>query len=238
VKSSTVCVVAAIGCTSGAHRSPAPAPPAAAAHDHHHHHHGPVDHDFSDAKKWAEVFDDPERDTWQHPDEVVALLNAGPGQIVADLGAGTGYFERYLTRAVGGAGQVLALDTEPHMVEYIRQRALRELWGNVTATVVTATDPGLPLAGVDRVLIVNTWHHLPDRANYATVLATALRPGGAIAVVDFTIESPTGPPPALRVAADTVVAELAAAGLHAVIASESLPNQYIVVAIKPTRSRP
>lgn len=230
---------------------PAPAPTdhadhhAATDHADHHAHHGHgehhghtaghVDHDFSDVGKWVAVFDDPARDSWQRPEEVVALLGPGPGHVVVDIGAGTGYFERYLTRAVGGAGQVLALDTEPKLVEHISERAKRELWPNVTARVVPADDPGLPTAGVDRVLIVDTWHHLPERAAYARKLAAALRPGGSIAVVDFTLDAPMGPPPAMRLGADVVAAELRAAGLTAHIASEQLPHQYVVIATKAGR---
>jgi predicted methyltransferase len=218
--------------------SPKPAPTAAtpaSATPAHHGHHGPSgDHDFSDAAAWAKVFDDPARDAWQKPDEVVALLGALPGQIIADVGAGTGYFERYLSRAVGGAGKVLALDDEPAMITYLQERAAREMWPNVVAQVVTAGDPALPIAGVDRILVVDTWHHLPDRPRYARALADALRPGGAIAIVDFTGDALLGPPKAARIAPEAVVADLTAAGLKAVIADESLPHQYVVIGRKPT----
>ncbi|MBK7073122.1 MAG: methyltransferase domain-containing protein [Myxococcales bacterium] len=224
-------------CGGGATKPPAaPAPAGHAAHaGHHGHHAGHAAHDFADAAHWATVFDDPARDAWQKPDEVVALLAPGPGQIVADIGAGTGYFEPYLTRAVGGAGKILALDSEPAMVAYIAQRATAELWSNVVAQVIAADDPGLPTAGVDRVLIVDTWHHLPDRPRYAAKLALALRPGGTLAVVDFTRDAPMGPPAVARLDAATVAAELTAAGLVARIADESLPHQYVVLATKPTR---
>ncbi|MBK9030545.1 MAG: methyltransferase domain-containing protein [Myxococcales bacterium] len=227
---------AAAACGGAAHPAPPPPPPdhAAAHHAGHDHHAGHVDHDFADATAWAKVFDDPARDAWQKPAEVVALLDPGPGHTVADIGAGTGYFERYLTRAVGGAGQILALDTEPTMVAYITERAQRELWSNVVARVVTPDDPALPLAAVDRILIVDTWHHLPDRAAYAAKLAAALRPGSTLAVVDFDLAAPMGPPVAARLAPGIVVAELTAAGLVAHVAEESLPHQYVVIATKPT----
>ena len=121
------------------------------------------------------------------------------------------------------------------MVAYIAQRATAELWSNVVAQVIAADDPGLPTAGVDRVLIVDTWHHLPDRPRYAAKLALALRPGGTLAVVDFTRDAPMGPPAVARLDAATVAAELTAAGLVARIADESLPHQYVVLATKPTR---
>jgi predicted methyltransferase len=217
-------------------RAPAAARPAhdggGGHHQHGGHHAEHADHDFADADRWAAVFDDPARDEWQRPDEVVALLELAPGLVVADLGAGTGYFEHRLSRAVGGAGKVLALDVEPAMVRHLEERGRREGWGSVEARVVPVDDPGLGEASVDRVLIVDTWHHLGDRGAYAGKLARALRAGGRIAVVDFTIEAPVGPPPAARLPAAAVVAELAAAGLDAGIADESLPHQYVVIAVR------
>src|SRR5882672_603308 len=73
---------------------------------------GPLVHRFEHAEQWAKQFDDPARDAWQRPQEVVAALMIRPGMTVADIGAGTGYFEPWLSRAVGGSGMVLALDIE------------------------------------------------------------------------------------------------------------------------------
>jgi len=224
-------VLALAACGRAATPTPTATTATPAAHGHHQ---ASADHDFADAAAWAEVFDDPARDAWQKPDEVVALLGALPGQVVADVGAGTGYFEGYLSRAVGGAGTVYALDSEPAMIAYLEARATRELWSNVRAQVSPVDAPGLPPAAIDRVLIVDTWHHLPDRPGYARLLAAALRPGGAIAVVDFTPDATIGPPAAARISAQTVVDELTAAGLVATIVAENLPHQYVVVARKST----
>lgn len=195
---------------------------AAPAPEHHAH------HDFHDAAAWAQRFDDPSRDAWQKPDEVVALLQLRPGMTVADLGAGTGYLEPHLSRAVGELGHVLALDVEPSMVEYLRARATREGLANVEARRVAPDDPGLAPASVDRVVIVDTWHHLPDRASYVRKLAAALVPGGTVTIIDFTPESTMGPRVAERVTADQAVAELRAGGLRAEIVPETLPEQYVV----------
>src|SRR5262245_13412515 len=86
---------------------------------------------FDDPAAWAKVFDDPARDAWQRPQEVVAALGLRPGQRVADLGAGTGYFSRHLSRAVGPTGAVLAVDPEPNLVAWLRDRAEREGTANV-----------------------------------------------------------------------------------------------------------
>jgi len=156
--------------------------------------------------------------------------------VVADVGAGTGYFEPYLAKAVGATGRVLALDAEPHMVAYLKQRAKKEALANVAVQQVVATDPGLAEGSVDRVLIVNTWHHVPQRPQYAAALNRALRPGGFVVVVDFTAESPEGPPAHARLSPGTVIAELQTGGLTARTIAESLPLQYVVIGQKPGAS--
>src|SRR5688572_930222 len=161
------------------------------AHDHSKHH----QHRFDDAEAWAKQFDDPARDAWQKPDEVVRLMEIRPGMLVVDLGAGTGYFLQHLSRAVGPDGRVLALDVEQSMVEHMTRRAQASGLSNVEARAVAPDDPGLAPASVDRILIVNTWHHLPERERYAKKLAAALKENGEIWIVDFTKESPIGPPP-------------------------------------------
>ena len=197
------------------------------ATDHSKHH----DHRFTDAEEWAKRFDDPSRDAWQKPEEVVRLMAIQPGMTVVDLGAGTGYFLPHLSKAVGSDGKVLALDVEQSMVDYMTKRAAAQGMPNVEARVVAPDDPGLAEASVDRILIVNTWHHLPDRDQYAKKLAAALSERGEIWIVDFTKESPIGPPAEFRFQADEV--QQALAPLTAAIVEESLPNQFIVRAGRP-----
>lgn len=187
-------------------------------------------HDFKGAEEWAKVFDDPARDAWQRPDDVVALLQVKPKMTVSDIGAGTGYFVGRLSKKVGPAGFVIATDVEPDMIRYLDQRITREGWPNVRAALAGTGDPGLGEATVDRILIVDVWHHIEDRRAYAAKLATALRPGGVIAVVDFDKDAKHGPPPEHRLAPEVVVEELKSAGLTAELAKEKLPEQYVVIA--------
>jgi ubiquinone/menaquinone biosynthesis C-methylase UbiE len=184
----------------------------------------------------VKAFEGPARDSWQKPDQVVSLLELQPGNIVADVGAGTGYFVPRLAKAVGPTGRVLALDVEPHMVTYLQQRAKKEALDNVTVQLVKGNDPGLAEHSVDRLLVVNTWHHIPQRAQYSAAMNRALRPGGFVLVVDFTAESPQGPPAHARLSTATVIAELQAGGLVARVVPESLPHQYVVVGQKPGAS--
>jgi arsenite methyltransferase len=197
--------------------------------------HGPggPHHAFADADAWTQVFDDPTRDAWQRPDEVLRALELGPAMTVADVGAGTGYFSVRLARAVP-RGEVIATDLEPDMVRFLRERARREKLPNLRAIQATSTASGLTESSVDRILVVHVWHHLAARGEYARGLAAALRPGGRVFVVDFSPTARRGPPASLRVAPEAVVAALEAAGLSAEVSPFTLPDQYIVAA----RQRP
>jgi ubiquinone/menaquinone biosynthesis C-methylase UbiE len=184
--------------------------------------------DFSHTEHFAAHFDDADRDAWQKPKTVVALLALKAGDRVVDLGAGTGYFVPALSQAVGERGRVLAIDSERNMVEHVKRRAADSGLKNVDARLVQPDDPGLESDAWDRVLVVNTWHHIDDRVRYTQKLARALKPGGALVIVDFTRESDIGPPQHHRLSADEVTGELRAGGLSARILEEDLPKQYVV----------
>jgi ubiquinone/menaquinone biosynthesis C-methylase UbiE len=212
-------------------QSTAPEPSAAAAA--HEHSHG-MHKDFSDAKGFSKSFDDPERDAWQRPAEVIEHMKIAPGSVVADLGTGTGYFLGWLSRAVGPSGKVLALDVESEMIRFVTERAEQQRLTNVEPRQVAADDPGLAAGSVARVLIVDTWHHIDDRPQYARKLAAALGPGGEVWIVDFTADSDIGPPARYRVSPEQAVSELAGGGLKAeIVQGETLPKQYIVRGVRP-----
>jgi SAM-dependent methyltransferase len=198
-----------------------------AAHDGHAHHHH---HRFEDAEAWAKQFDDPSRDAWQRPEAVLDFIGLAPDAKVADLGAGTGYFTVRLARRVP-RGQVLASDIEPDMVRYLGERAAEEGLDNVLPIQGKPDDPALPEA-VDVAFMCNVAHHIEDRTGYFRKLAAQLQPGGRVIVVDFEKDAPDdvpGPPPAMRVARDALVAELELAGFELVRADGAiLPHQYIV----------
>lgn len=184
-------------------------------------------HSFADVERFARMFDDPARDEWQRPADVVAMLELSAGMTVADLGAGTGYFMPHLAAAVGDGGRVLALDTEPNMVAHMQTRAEEAGLAQIEAREVSPDDAGLEPGSVDRILVVDTWHHIAERPAYAARLAEALRPGGFVLVVDFTLDAPEGPPAAMRLPPETVVEELNGA-LDAELLEEELPRQYVV----------
>ncbi|AKT40451.1 class I SAM-dependent methyltransferase [Chondromyces crocatus] len=217
----------------------APHGPDAHAHDHHGHDHaaghahGPLVHRFERADDWTAQFDSPDRDAWQKPTDVVAAMGITPGMTVADIGAGTGYFLPHLVRAVGPTGKVLALDVEADMVRYLKERATRERLTTVQPRLVPYDDPQLQPASVDRILIVDTWHHIPDRPQYTQKLRDGLKPGGILVVVDFTETARRGPPKHHRISPDQVATELKAGGLVPTRANVDLPDQYVVLGRRP-----
>lgn len=199
-------------------------------HEHGNHSHGdPLVHRFEKAEEWTAVFDDPARDAWQRPSDVISLLQLSDGMNVADIGAGTGYFLPHLSRAVGSKGVVIGLDIEPDMVRYMRERASREHLGNVRAELAEPNSPSIPAQSADRILIVDTWHHIPERGAYSAKLKKALKPNGFVMIVDFTLESDKGPPKHHRISAEQVARELSEGGLKSETIAEPLPDQYIVI---------
>jgi SAM-dependent methyltransferase len=182
---------------------------------------------FEDAEHWARIFDDPARDAWQKPDEVIAALALPPTARVVDLGAGTGYFAARIARRLP-EGAVYAVDVEEDMVRHLRERAAREGLANLTAVLATPAEPRIP-EPVDLVLVVDTYHHIGDRVAYFRRLSDSLRPGGRLAIIDFTRESPVGPPAQHRIPAETVAQELAQAGYAQSQAHALLPNQYFLI---------
>jgi len=125
------------------------------------------------------------RDRWQQPERVVAALGIRPGDRVADLGAGSGYFTERLAHAVGPGGKVYAVDIDEAMNEYLRERLARAGIDNVEVILGRFADPLLPDAGVDLVLVADTYHHLDERPTYFRSLRRDLTPRGRVAVIDF-----------------------------------------------------
>lgn len=185
---------------------------------------------FDDVGHWTAVFDDPKRDAWQKPDEIVRALAITPGSTVADLGAGTGYLSRRLSVAVGENGTVLAVDPEPNLVAHLRSRAEREKTANVVPVLASTDNPRLPATGVDVVLVLDTYHHIDDRPAYFEKMKRALRPNGRVAVIDWQKrELPVGPDLGHKLAREQVVEEMKMAGYELTSEPDVLPYQYFLI---------
>ena len=181
---------------------------------------------------YIEMLERPERDAFQKPDQVMAALALRPGERVADVGAGSGYFTFRLARAVGPSGSVLACDTWQEMLDHIAKRMAKENPGNIRLVKVTPEDPALPPGGLDTILMVDTLHYVKDKPAYARTLARSLATGGRVVIIDYIprpmAERPWGPPPEQQFSREELDAAMAAGGLHPVKVHTFLPEQFFV----------
>jgi 2-polyprenyl-3-methyl-5-hydroxy-6-metoxy-1,4-benzoquinol methylase len=182
-----------------------------------HQHHPP-----RSADEYARVLEDPARDEWQKPEEVVKALALGSEESVADIGAGSGYFAR---RFAKHAAKVFAVDIDAKLLELSAKGAP----SNLTTILSTHDDPKLPPASVDTVFICDVLHHIENRASYYPKLATALKPGGRVVIVDFYKKPlPVGPPPSMKLEEEQVIRELTQAGFRLKRKHSFLPYQYFL----------
>ncbi len=183
-----------------------------------------------DPKAYMASLDDPARDAWQKPHELVMALALRPGERIADIGVGTGYFSLRFAQHVGTAGRVFAVDISPDMILRLNQRVRDAGLDNVRTILALPDDPLLPPASVDRVFICETWHHIADHPRYLAVLKNIMRPGGQVIVVDFQkTETPVGPPMEMRESREDVVKEFEHGGFRLAKELRILPYQYVVV---------
>ncbi len=189
------------------------------------------DRRFDDVDHWAKVFDSPERAAWQRPDELLAAVKLEPGMRVADLGAGTGFFLPYLSRAVGAEGHVLALEVEPALVTHMRERVARAKLDNVEVRLTATDSLDLPERSVDVLLLIDVYHHIDHRLTYLNDARAVLSRKGRIVIVDWKEgDLPVGPrDPHHKLLADQVIREMGAAGYLAVPTADVLPYQYVLV---------
>ncbi len=188
-----------------------------------HHRHG-------DPMAYIASLDDPARDAYQKPDEVMKALALRPGEVVADIGSGSGYFTLRFARALGDTGRVYAVDISPDMIRHLNRRVRDAGIRNVVPVLADPDDPLLPDASVDRFVIVDTWHHVEDQATYLALLKRMLKPGGQVVHIDFQKrELPVGPPPGMKIAREDLVKQMEAAGFKLAAEHSFLPYQYFLV---------
>jgi cyclopropane fatty-acyl-phospholipid synthase-like methyltransferase len=147
--------------------------------------------------------------------------------LVADIGAGTGYFSVRIAKRIP-EGKIFAADIEPDMAHYLAERARREHLVNLVPVQASADAANLS-EPVDVIIVVDTYHHIGNRTQYFTKLKTSLRPAGRLVVIDFKADSPNGPPVRHRISPERVTEELKAAGYALVDTLQFLPRQYCLV---------
>ena len=165
----------------------------------------------------AHKLDDPERQTWLPPDEILSSLKLQPEWTVADIGAGTGYFTLPIARAVGERGRVFAVDVAPEMLERIRAKLAEAAVHNVLLNEGEASATGISPQSCDCVFLANVWHEFDDRAAVLAETARILKPGGRIAILDWRpdVAPDHGPPLEHRISADAATEALREAGFSA-----------------------
>jgi predicted methyltransferase len=184
------------------------------------------------------LLEPPDRDQWGKPDQIMDALGIADGSIVADLGAGSGWFTVKLARRVGPNGLVYSEDIQRQMIEVITRKVQREDLRNVRTVLGTPRNPRLP-PGIDAVLIVWTYHEIEDPVALLKNVAESLKPQGRVGIVDFTAGA-GGPGPAAddRVNPDAVVAAASAAGLRLISREPVPPFQFMLIFGKSELSPP
>jgi arsenite methyltransferase len=183
-----------------------------------------------DSKAYIARLEDPKRDAYQKPADVIKALKIKEGEVIADIGSGSGYFTLPLARAVGPAGRVYAVDINADMVRHLNRR-IRDLnVTNVTTVLCAPDDPLLPDASVDRFFICDTWHHIEGHAKYLALLKKMLKPGGQIVMVDFKkAKTPVGPPMEMRIDRADLLREMEANGFQLAAEHTFLEYQYFLI---------
>lgn len=184
------------------------------------------------AKGYIAMLEREERAEFQKPDQVMEALAFKPGERVADIGAGSGYFTVRIARAVGSTGIVWAIDIAQEMLDYLEKRLQAEQLENVELVKVERHDPQLPPGGVDTILMVDTIHYIQDRAAYAKRLRAGLATGGRVVIIDYIPkpweERPWGPTPAQQIPREAIDADMAQAGLKPIKVHDFLTEQHFV----------
>jgi arsenite methyltransferase len=165
------------------------------------------------------------RDEWQRPEAVVALLGIGPGDRVADLGAGGGYFTFRLAEAVGESGRVYAVDVDDDMIRYLEQHAKELGSANVTVVRGELDDPKLPDGEIDLLFTCNTYHHIADRNAYFQRVLVDLAPNGRVAVVEYDDRGWFARTFGHQTPAEEIAREMREAGYELLATHDVLPRQ-------------
>lgn len=182
-----------------------------------------------DAAAYIAALEDPARDAYQKPREVIDALHLKEGEVIADIGAGSGYFTLRLAHHVGPKGHVYGVDISPDMIRHLNRRISDAGLPNVSTILAPPDDPLLPRR-VDRFLVVDVWHHIENQAGYLALMKKMLNPGGRVVMIDFHKKDlPVGPPPEMKIAREDLLRQMQEHGFKLVEEHTFLPYQYFLV---------
>ena len=191
---------------------------------------------FAGVMGWqgAPWLDREERDIEEAPDTAIDALDLKAGQIVADIGAGSGYMSVRMATRVGSTGRVYAEDIQPQMIDLLQQRLKKDRVANVTPVLGLVDDPKLPEASIDLMLLVDVYHEFSEPQKMLGGLRAALKPGGRLVLLEYRKEDPSIP---IRIEHKMTVAEakleVEAEGFTLSKVDERLPRQHILIFTKP-----
>lgn len=172
----------------------------------------------------------PEREREEAPSIAIRALGLKAGQIVADIGAGSGYYTQRMADAVGPTGKVYATDIQPGMLDILRRRVARAGLTNVELILGTVDDPKLPASTLDLALMVDVYHELSEPQMFVRRLRAALKPTGRLVLLEFRKEDPSVPiRPEHKMSIAEVKAELEPEGFRLSTVLNDLPWQHILV---------
>ncbi|HEV8724534.1 MAG TPA: methyltransferase domain-containing protein [Candidatus Binatia bacterium] len=184
----------------------------------------------NDPKSYIGSLEDPKRDAYQKPHEVLTALNLKPGEVIADIGAGSGYFTFRLAHQVSAKGKIYAVDVSPDMILHINRR-IRELKAtNVVAVLADPDDPLLPDHSVNRFFFSDSWHHIDNQTKYLSLMKKMLKPNGEVVMIDFHKKDlPVGPPMQMKIAREDLIKQMNSNGFRLAKEHTFLPYQYFLV---------
>jgi ubiquinone/menaquinone biosynthesis C-methylase UbiE len=178
---------------------------------------------------YADHLERPDRLEKEKPDEVVRIMNLKDGDVVADVGAATGFYTRRVARAVAPSGKVYANDIQPEMLEKLKELAAEEGITNIIPILGTETDPKLPEGQMDWILIVDSYHEFQEPEAMLENIKKGLKPNGRIALIEQRLEGDTASEnsPEHRMSVEQVLSEWEPAGFTLIEIIETLPKQHL-----------
>lgn len=172
----------------------------------------------------------PKRDQWQKPEEVLNALRVSEGEVVADIGAGGGYFTEKFSRRVGARGHVYATDVQEVMIRKLLKRVKQRPLNNVTVVRGEFDDPRLAADSCHLVFFSSVYKEITHRVAYMQRVRQALKANGRVAILEYRMDvNDPGPPKEYRLPERQVIAELEAAGYRLAQRFDFLPREYFMV---------
>jgi arsenite methyltransferase len=183
-----------------------------------------------DSRAYIGMLEDPKRDAYQKPHEVLSALAIKPSEVIADIGAGSGYFTFRLAHHVGDNGKIYGVDVSPDMILHLNRR-IRDLKAiNVVSILADADDPLLADGSIDRFFFSDSWHHIENHTKYLLLIKKMLKPGGEVVMIDFhKKELPVGPPLQMKIAREDLIKQMESNGFRLAKEHTFLPYQYFLV---------